>query len=163
MSQEVWTAKQYQRWGKTALEPSRQGQREQIVIGIDPGVKTGVAVKQGGSLVEVCSMRIDEAMDFVKEYISRAKSKDMLLLVIFEDARQRKWFGKAGREKLQGAGSIKRDCKIWEDYLTSLEVPFRMAAPKKGATKHDAKTFGRLTGWNKRTNEHARDAAMLIL
>ena len=31
-----------------------------------------------------------------------------------EDARLRKWYGNAGREELQGAGSVNRDASIWE-------------------------------------------------
>lgn len=35
-------------------------------------------------------------------------------------------------------------------------------APKNNRTKLTAEQFNRLTGWTARTNEHSRDAAMLI-
>jgi hypothetical protein len=34
--------------------------------------------------------------------------------------------------------------------------------PAANATKKKAKDFIRMTGWTGRTNEHARDAAMLV-
>jgi hypothetical protein len=34
--------------------------------------------------------------------------------------------------------------------------------PAKGATKLDPDFFKALTGWKKRTSEHARDAAMIV-
>jgi len=82
--------------------------------------------------------------------------------VIFEDARQRKWFGGSGKEKWQGAGSIKRDCTIWEDYLRYIGVPFIARPPTAGGTKYDADHFARITKWSGVTNNHARDAAMIV-
>jgi hypothetical protein len=37
-----------------------------------------------------------------------------------------------------------------------------MVPPKAGATKWDADTFRRLTGYSGRTSNHARDAALLV-
>ena len=76
-------------------------------------------------------------------------------------ARLRTWFANNGREALQGAGSIKRDCLLWETWLQSRGVPYKAIKPAAGATKWDAAKFQRITGWTKRTNEHARDAALL--
>lgn len=66
------------------------------------------------------------------------------------------------RKRLQGVGSVKRDASIWEDYLKDLGVSFEMVAPKRNVTKLKQETFKRYTGWDKRTNEHGRDAAMLV-
>ena len=66
------------------------------------------------------------------------------------------------RSKLQGVGSVKRDCTIWEDFLKDLNVSFEMVAPKRNVTKLTHEQFVRLTGYDKRTNEHNRDAAMLV-
>ena len=86
--------------------------------------------------------------------------------VYFEDARQRKWYGtrtaKEDRNKLQGAGSVKRDCAIWEEALTDWGIEWHAVAPKNNYTKMTAEAFRRLTGWTERTNEHGRDAAMLV-
>lgn len=129
------------------------------VIGIDPGVQTGIAVwdKDGKQFSIVCSVKIHEAMEVVK---SIADMNDVVVRI--EDARKRKWFGNAGREQLQGAGSIKRDCGIWESFLTDNKINFELVAPKNNKTKLTAISFNRMTGWNKQTNEHARDAGMLV-
>ena len=66
------------------------------------------------------------------------------------------------RKKLQGVGSVKRDATIWEDFLKDLGVKFEMVAPKMNVTKLTQETFKRYTGWKKLTNEHGRDAAMLV-
>ena len=48
------------------------------------------------------------------------------------------------------------------DYLTELGVEFEMVAPKRNITKMSQEYFKQLTGWKKQTNEHSRDAAMLV-
>jgi len=126
------------------------------VIGIDPGVNTGIAIWNGKILIQVLSMTIHEALDKVHNWIG------MIKLVRLEDARKRNWFGESGREQLQGAGSIKRDCKIWEDFLSDHKIPFELVAPRNNKTKVDAALFKKITGWKESTNEHGRDAAMLV-
>lgn len=129
-----------------------------FIIGIDTGVNTGFAVwdRQEKKLLEVCCIEIHRAM------LSVNYRREDGILVRVEDARQRTWFGKNSNEKLQGAGSVKRDCKIWEDFLNDLGVDFEMVAPKNNKTKLDAKKFKMITGWKETTNEHSRDAAMLV-
>ena len=132
-----------------------------LAVGIDPGVNTGFAVwdKQDGRLLEVTSLSIIEAFDRLDEM----KKGGAQMEVRFEDARMRKWFGKKGKEALQGAGSIKRDCSVWESFLQSRGIEYKPVKPAAGATKWDAAKFARLTGWTKRTNEHGRDAAGLVI
>lgn len=129
------------------------------IIGIDPGVNTGFAIWDNTSkdLITVASGLIHQQMDNVRQLHER-----MSVFVRVEDARQRKWFGNAGREQLQGAGSIKRDCKIWEDFLKDLKIDFEMVPPKNNKTKLDAIGFKLITHWVSETNEHSRDAAMLV-
>ena len=132
-----------------------------ILIGIDPGVNTGFAVSKNGNLVKVSSMTITQAMKEISHILMYKPEK---IKIYIEDARKRKWFGKNSNAKQQGAGSIKRDCSIWDDYLSETGIDFELVDPKhqKGATKKTADEFKQLTGWQGRTNEHGRDAAMLI-
>lgn len=128
-----------------------------LLIGIDPGVCTGFATAENGKLLSVDSgmaCEIEMQIDFLRE------SYD--IFVYFEDARMRQWFGNSGREVLQGAGSVKRDCQRWEEWLILRNIPHCKIAPKNNRTKLNAAQFLKLTGWEKRTNEHSRDAAMLI-
>jgi len=128
-----------------------------IIVGIDPGVNTGYATYKPTIklLCNVCSLPIHRVMFDI------LIKQPLITLVRLEDARKRKFFT-GGREKLQGAGSIKRDCKIWEDFLTDHKIPFELVAPKDNKTKLNAKVFKAITGYKYATNEHSRDAAMLV-
>ena len=129
-----------------------------LIIGIDPGTHAGIAVydKAAKEIIFLKTVDIIEAIDKVREL------KSETVLVRFEDARLRSWFGKAGREQLQGAGSIKRDCAIWEKFLKAEKIPFEAVAPRNIMTKMEAGYFAKLTGYKGLTSEHARDAAMLV-
>lgn len=134
-----------------------------ILIGIDPGVKTGIGYINGNEK-KAESMAIHRAMSFVNHcFLTYGK-----IHVRVEDARKRKWFGNNSNEKMQGAGSVKRDCKIWEDFLDDLsnsnpgKLTFELIHPVKNATKLNQGVFKRTTGIVGRTNEHGRDAYMLI-
>lgn len=141
-----------------------------IYIGIDTGVNTGVAVwdNRQRTFLQIETMKIHKAMELVEQYMGKASFEGTKIIVRVEDARQRKWFekkySKKGEEEnvLQGAGSIKRDAKIWDDYLADLGVEYQMVPPKGGMTKYTSERFKALTGWKKPTNEHNRDAAMLV-
>lgn len=135
-----------------------------IYIGIDTGVHTGYAVydSNGKVLQSVGCYKIHKVMKIVLNLLNNGKN----IKVRVEDARKRTWYGfhtaKQDRARLQGAGSVKRDAQIWEDFLTDLCVDFEMVAPKNNATKLTAESFRQLTGWAGKTNEHGRDAAMLV-
>ena len=131
-------------------------------IGIDPGTNTGYAEWNVMSkrLVTVCSVRIDEAMASVLHL----HNAGVLRQVVFEDARLRTgWFGERSAAKQQGAGSVKRDCTIWAEFLGAHGIPYRSISPKQKGAKMDAALFARVAGWTGRTNEHGRDAAALVL
>lgn len=131
-----------------------------IYIGIDTGVNTGVAVwcDESKELKTVFTTSILEAMQFVLKHLET----DFALII--EDARKRKWYGNNAEAKKQGAGSIKRDCQIWEEFvlLYGIQDKTQFVPPIENFTKLDKDTFKRLTGWQARTNEHSRDAAMLV-
>ena len=137
--------------------------RNTVYIGIDPGTNTGVGfITPEGQGTK--AVKIHVAMDFVAR---KAQSGAKMHLRI-EDARKRKKFGDNAVEKQQGAGSIKRDCGIWEDFLCDLsktypnQITYEFLHPQKGMTKLSQGQFKRLTGISKRTNEHSRDAFMLV-
>lgn len=134
-----------------------------ICIGIDPGTHTGVAVWDTNErrFLSLETLPIHQALIKVMMWRDRVGHD---LQVVFEDARQRTWFGKDKNTnaKLQGAGSIKRDCSIWEDFLTDYEIPFRAVPPQKGCTKWTEEYFKMVTGWKGKTSNHSRDAAVLV-
>lgn len=137
-------------------------QKPKIVVGIDPGTKTGIAIWDTTTkqLISVTSVSIHTAIGSISGLVKVHGKENILVRV--EDARKRKWFGVSGRERLQGAGSVKRDCKIWEDFLLDAQIPYVMIAPARNKTKVSAQYLKLITGWSGRTNEHGRDAAMLV-
>ena len=135
--------------------------------GIDPGKHTGVAMYDGVQLVEVATVPVHRALQMVASFVEVAQANGIPVRVVFEDARKRRWLPKERnvseyRGRLMGAGSVERDCTIWEDFLKDLGVDYVAQAPRAGMTKLSAEAFARLTGWKGRTSNHARDAAMLV-
>lgn len=141
-----------------------------ICIGIDPGTHTGVAVwdTREGRFLSLATMPIHRALEQVKElthpFWRIGKLYNEKIQVVFEDARQRKWFGDGDTNaKAQGAGSVKRDCSIWEDFCKDYGIPYWAKPPVKGATKVSAEYFKMISHYQGRTSEHSRDAAMLVI
>ena len=128
-------------------------------IGIDTGTKTGIAISVGGSLQQVDCMTITKAMQLVSEYPPGTTK------LFIEDAR--KWIGFKGKTKqsdarLQGAGSVKRDASIWEDWCKENGYQAVFVKPMGKGLKKSAEDFKRITKWEGRTNEHSRDAALIV-
>tara|TARA_Y100001951_G_C11295119_1_gene275012 strand:- start:335 stop:808 length:474 start_codon:yes stop_codon:yes gene_type:complete len=142
--------------------------KQQVVyIGIDPGTDTGFASITPYAITTVkkaFTVKIHEAMMLLK-YIVRDYPR---VHIRVEDARKRKKYGKNHAAKLQGAGSIKRDCSIWEDFIESLKkthpgvITVEFLHPQKGSTKINSTVFKKMTGLTGRYSNHARDAYMLI-
>jgi len=136
-----------------------------IFIGIDPGENTGIAIVRDGVLAECRTLPLHRALDLVRKEHESAQGR---FLVVFEDARLRKWFPQERnnseyRGRLMGAGAAKRDAKIWEEFLTDFSIPFQAHKPEPGLTKWSADYWARITGYTGRTSNHARDAAILVL
>lgn len=135
-----------------------------IRIGIDTGVNTGFAMTINSELKEVSTIKIHKALEYVKNMKSHADSIGKKLIVYIEDARKRSHDPKDKRAmfKMQGVGSVKRDAKIWEDFLKDEKIDFVLVDPKRNKTKLNADKFKLYTKWEARTSEHSRDACMLI-
>ena len=139
-----------------------------IYIGIDTGTHTGLAIWDGDAahFTEICELPLHAALEKVRKTYAFFSRNGKGVVVYFEDARLRKWFGKMtaerDRARLQGAGSVKRDAAIWEEALTDWAIPFVKVAPKDNLTKMNATYFKAITKWEHKTNEHQRDAAMLV-
>jgi len=154
-----------------------------IVIGIDPGDHTGLAVWDTGqqAFVLLATLPLHKAMQEVVKWTTAPElapqRKGKKVHVVCEDARQRTWFAPERnvseyRGKLMGAGAAKRDAKIWEEFLSDKDVAmpysddlgltFTMHKPQAHGTKWAADYFARVTGFKGRTSEHSRDAALLV-
>ena len=136
-----------------------------LVVGIDPGVHTGLAVWDTSSrrLLDVRCSGIVEAMRYVRELMDTRG----VGLIVFEDARQRKWIPRERdlrqfKGRAMGAGSVKRDSGIWEEFCEVYRIDCVKTPPRQGMTKLTDATFRGITGYDARTNNHGRDAAMLV-
>lgn len=136
-----------------------------ICVGVDPGHHTGVAVWDTSTrqFIEIRTTGIVSAMDYLTELHKEKK----IMLLVFEDARQRTWIPRERdirqvKGRAMGAGSVKRDCSIWEEWCSARGIQFIASRPKTGMTKLTDAYFRGITGYDRRTNEHGRDAAMLV-
>jgi len=142
-------------------------QKPRYYIGIDPGVNTGFALwdSEAKEFVTIETGKIHNIMFTVKK-ICYDTGEFINSIVVIEDARKRKHDKGLTPEKAQGAGSVKRDCKIWEDFLTELGIPFQLKAPNGKlnafAQAKNLKLWQSNCKWTKQTSEHARCAAMLV-
>lgn len=138
-----------------------------IYIGIDPGTHTGMAIwdSRKGAFLSLETTSIHRALIAVFHiHFSELGDGREGVKLVFEDARQRKWFGEGDiSAKQQGAGSVKRDCSIWEDFCNDYDIPFEARPPIKGATKVTAEYFKMISHYQGRTSSHSRDAAMLVI
>lgn len=136
-----------------------------IYIGIDCGVHTGVAIWNS----------VERRFESIYTTVLYRALLDVLslrqngqeLFVVFEDARRRKWLPQEKsiseqRGKMLGAGSVRRDSAIWEEFCTGEGIPFIAQAPSKGMTKWSPEAFAAITGYKGKTSNHARDAALLV-
>ena len=133
-----------------------------IFIGVDTGTHTGVAVwdSEERQFLDIETMMLHQALQFVITMCQVWKRENVM--VLFEDARQKIWFGNSSHARAQGAGSVRRDAAIWEEFCTDYGIAFCALPPAKGTTKLKPDYFKALTGWKKQTSEHARDAAMIV-
>jgi len=135
------------------------------VVGLDPGMHTGLAVWDTTSrqFLDIRCSGIVAAMDYLEEL----RRELGIGLVVFEDARQRTWIPRERdirqvKGRAMGAGSVKRDCSIWEEWCEARSIQYIATRPKPGMTKLTDAKFRGITGYDRRTNEHGRDAAMLV-
>lgn len=127
-------------------------------IAIDPGVNTGVAVATSGVLVSVATHTFIEALFAIEELRTRGWAFELVI----EDPRGIYVPpGQRNPQRLKGVGSVERDAKLWIEYAEHHGIPYR--AVKPGPYRSiDAQQFARITGWQGRTSEHARAAAMMV-
>lgn len=130
---------------------------QNLICGIDVGTNTGIATwnTQEKRFNRIESLPIHKAMNYVEMNLASIKH------IYIEKPGTAYASAINARARIQGAGSVKRDYKIWADFLTDLKVPFTPVAPNRKG-KMNAESFKRLTGWAARTNEHARDAAVMV-
>lgn len=131
------------------------------VIGIDPGKDTGVAVfcTERKKLIAVDSTDFWGAIKFVQEY-----DFSIIAEIIIEVPNSKHvWHkGAANARALQrqgaNVGSVVREAELLAAGFERFGYNVKRVQPRK---KYDAETFAAWTGWDRQTNQHGRDAAMM--
>lgn len=128
-------------------------------VGIDPGRKTGLAIVKDGKYINIETTTISKAFKIIDLLL--LDGHDVILYV--ENPNLRKWYGYNAKLKQQGAGAIKIQYSIWVDYANEQGIKLHAVHPKDiGSVFDNEVIFKAATGWQKRTNIHARDAARIV-
>ncbi|TVT77643.1 hypothetical protein [Acinetobacter colistiniresistens] len=136
---------------------------DQIIIGIDPDLeKSGVAIRWADAL-SLNNLTFVELKDLIE------REKSAIKKVVVEAG----WLnGKAnyhyrpnqtkteGERIAKNVGENHATGKLIVQLIESMGVPVQQLKPTR--SKLNAKDFNRITGWEKRSNQEQRDAAMLV-
>lgn len=127
-----------------------------MIIGIDPGANTGIAYFVGGKLD-----RLQTISPCVIHEVLTGASR-----VIFEDSRLISHVftttkNRASALKMaRNVGEIDAWCKLIVSQCAAKGIPVHGISPKGKGAKLNAEEFEKVTGWDKSSNQHERDAAM---
>ena len=153
------------RQGSTETPSITENRKKRFVIGIDPGVSTGIAVycRRDKCLIKC------ETSDFWRVYENVHRLSDPTDCVLYiEDASLIKYTfhsGKVDSTNYNNAtsrrvGGVQRECTLLIEGFE--RAGYDVVRVKPSGQKWNAATFQAITKWQGRTSEHARDAARLV-
>lgn len=131
------------------------------VVGIDPGVNTGIAVYEDGDLISLQTIEPYQ----IEWHLSQYQFEP--LFVAFEDSRLQSHVWLPSHSKGVAAniarkvGMVDAWCYLIERVCEKYNIAYIRISPKTKGGKIDAELFKKVTRWNKRSNQHERDAAMV--
>ncbi len=138
-----------------------------LVVGIDPDLKkSGVAVVSDGKLQTLDALKLLDLIEFISEH------KHCAHFVIENVNHDKATYIRPGTNKnvmqniSQKVGMVKAIGAVLEEILTDLGAEFTSMKPLRGSVKkakNDAELFNRMTGWEGKSNQDKRDAALLAL
>ena len=133
-----------------------------VIYGLDPGVSCGFARYVGGKLDALFTMKPLDAIRFVETLADG-------FLVVMEDSRAISTdFRKRTKDnkavsfaKGRSLGRVDGICALVDTACRQKGIPLISLTPKEKGSKLDAEQLKALTGWDKRSNAHERDAALV--
>lgn len=131
------------------------------VIGLDPGVNTGMAVYEDGELVSLQTIEPHQIEWHLSQYQFQP------LFVVFEDSRLQSHVWLPSQSKGVAAniarkvGMVDAWCYLIERVCEQHDIAYMRISPKAKGGKIDAELFKKVTRWDKRSNQHERDAAIV--
>lgn len=140
----------------------------EYVIGIDPGVTTGIAVyhRRERALRSIESTDFWGAIDRVQRFPIETVKVVVEVANYAPVFKERKAKGENANHlsrMAQNVGQVMREARLMVEGLRRLGYEVIEAKPLGKAKKadDDRRQFERLTGWTQRTSQHGRDAARL--
>ncbi|WP_432474795.1 hypothetical protein [Amphritea sp. HPY] len=140
-----------------------------MIIGIDPDlVKSGVAVTAGGRILTLDAMSFFDLIGFIDEHKHQAVFH-VENVEYCKAVYPRKGADSPGAKAkiAQNVGQVKAIGRLLEEYLKGSGANYKLIRPLVGTVKKkakkDAEFFNRQTGWQGKSNEDKRDAALLAL
>lgn len=131
------------------------------VIGLDPGLNTGIAIYEDGKLTELLTIEPINLADIFSHYSGEP------LFVVFEDSRLQSHIWIPSQSKGVAAniarkvGMVDAWCYMIERLCESYDIAYMRVSPKAKGEKLNAEDFKRITGWTGKSNQHERDGAMV--
>ncbi len=148
---------------RTSADRANAKPAAKLVIGIDPGTRTGIAWRVDNQQMQVATKSLYDAMDIIEDLVKQYGVAHTRIWI--EDARiNRPVFDRgqnhaASLKIAQNVGSVKRDTGLLEEHCKRQGVTPLMLRPS--SSKWSPKMMLAATGIA-RCSQHARDAAKLI-
>lgn len=133
-------------------------------IGIDVGVHNGLAVwdKTAKRIIELDTYKTWETII----WLLQKKSKGIDFIVRIENPNTWVNYGTLTAKELngrkQGAGSVKRSYQVLIEFFEDNSIKYEPISLRSSLKKLKADKFNIITGINIKTNEHERDACMMV-
>ena len=130
-----------------------------VILGIDPGAHTGLAIYRDGALV---ALRTIAPVELEAEIVALWPIR-----IIFEDSRLQShtWTKAASRaaaaKMARSVGQVDAWCSLIVAICAKHGIPAHGISPLGKGGKLNAEAFEKATGWTASSNEHSRDAAMV--
>lgn len=138
---------------------------ESIRIGIDPGTeKSGIAIMEGGQYKKLAMWTFMELHDYI-DYSEWTVIVSIENVMALKPTWQRNVSKKQMLKISQNVGMVKGTFYQIIKMLEYYNCTYEAVRPLQGLakqTKHNPELFKKLTGWAGSSNEHTRDAAMLL-
>lgn len=151
-------------------------------IGIDAGQKNGFAIWNSGArqFESIETLSFWDCIEKLTEIKSRCDRTRQELTVVIEDVTQNpvvflvaSTYQKTAGNHSQKLGAVAEQSRrvgtVWDKTVLIIEwcerykvKIIRLRPSKKSMTKMKADTFNNMTKWKEKTNEHERDAALLV-
>lgn len=132
-----------------------------IVLGIDPGANTGVALYVDGQLTSLKTIAPVQLARTIKEHRPcRVIYEDSRLQSHAWNARLKCRIGPA-LKTARNLGQVDAWCSLIDAVCIEQGIPAHGVSPRSKGAKLDVEKFAQATGWTGKSSEHSRDAAMV--